>query len=188
MRHRRISGQTRRAVAAVALIGTVWGVAVATSAANATRAHTAAASTLVVDTSFIVSSIDPARDLDPTGYIVDRALYDTLLTEYGANTKVEPELASSYSASPNATTYTFHLRPDARWSDGKSVTAMDFVEGRMLRAARGYNGFGYDPLFCIDALGKTTAELPSEEKHAISHRGKALRKLHDLMVQMGMVS
>ena len=55
------------------------------------------------------------------------------------------------------------------------------MEGRVIRAARGANGFGYDPLFLIDEMGKTTAELPPDEKHAISHRGKALRHLRKLM-------
>ncbi|MGA3066327.1 MAG: RdgB/HAM1 family non-canonical purine NTP pyrophosphatase [Tepidisphaeraceae bacterium] len=65
---------------------------------------------------------------------------------------------------------------------GKVVlTAMDSVEGRILWEPRGGNGFGYDPLFLIDALGKTTAELPAEEKHRISHRGKALTRLRGLM-------
>ena len=61
------------------------------------------------------------------------------------------------------------------------LTACDTVEGRVIRAARGANGFGYDPLFLIDELGKTTAELAPDEKHAISHRGKALRHLRKLM-------
>jgi XTP/dITP diphosphohydrolase len=61
------------------------------------------------------------------------------------------------------------------------LTARDAVEGRLLRAPRGSNGFGYDPLFLIDALGKTTAELPPDQKHQISHRGKALRVMHELM-------
>jgi len=57
------------------------------------------------------------------------------------------------------------------------LTARDTVEGHLLRAPRGANGFGYDPLFLVHALGKTTAELSSDEKHAISHRGKALVRL-----------
>jgi XTP/dITP diphosphohydrolase len=61
------------------------------------------------------------------------------------------------------------------------LTARDTVDGRVIRAPQGENGFGYDPLFLIDELGKTTAELPPEEKHAISHRGKALRHLRKLM-------
>jgi XTP/dITP diphosphohydrolase len=61
------------------------------------------------------------------------------------------------------------------------LTARDTVEGRVIRQAKGANGFGYDPLFQIDALGKTTAELDPDQKHAISHRGKALRHLRGLM-------
>jgi XTP/dITP diphosphohydrolase len=61
------------------------------------------------------------------------------------------------------------------------LTARDTVEGRVIREARGSNGFGYDPLFFVDEMGKTTAELAPEEKHAISHRGKALRHLRGLM-------
>jgi XTP/dITP diphosphohydrolase len=66
--------------------------------------------------------------------------------------------------------------------DGRIVlTAQDSVAGRMLREARGSNGFGYDPLFFVEELGKTTAELSPEEKHRISHRGKALRHLRGMM-------
>jgi XTP/dITP diphosphohydrolase len=64
-------------------------------------------------------------------------------------------------------------------------TARDSVEGRVIHEARGNNGFGYDPLFLIDEMGKTTAELPAEEKHRISHRGKALRRLRGMMEEWG---
>src|SRR5207302_301039 len=67
------------------------------------------------------------------------------------------------------------------------LTARDTVEGRILRAPRGQNGFGYDPLFLIDNLGRTTAELPAEEKHRISHRGKALRRFQALWSRAGLV-
>jgi XTP/dITP diphosphohydrolase len=66
------------------------------------------------------------------------------------------------------------------------LTARDTVEGRVLREARGANGFGYDPLFLVEAKGKTTAELSPDEKHAISHRGKALRRLRALMGEIGL--
>ncbi len=65
------------------------------------------------------------------------------------------------------------------------LTARDTVEGRIIHAPRGDNGFGYDPLFFIDELGKTTAELSPEEKHGISHRGKALRRMKELMEAAG---
>ena len=53
----------------------------------------------------------------------------------------------------------------------------DFVEGTLLDAPRGSSGFGYDPIFLFEPLGKTFAELPREQKNQHSHRGKAFRKL-----------
>lgn len=50
-------------------------------------------------------------------------------------------------------------------------------EGEILAAPRGTAGFGYDPLFLIPSLGLTTAELPPEQKWAVSHRGNAFRAL-----------
>jgi XTP/dITP diphosphohydrolase len=51
------------------------------------------------------------------------------------------------------------------------------VHGWLTDAPRGTNGFGYDPIFVPDRSGMTTAQMPAEEKDAISHRGKALRAL-----------
>lgn len=62
-----------------------------------------------------------------------------------------------------------------------ALTARETVEGRIIHEPRGDNGFGYDPLFLIDSLGRTTAELDPHEKHRISHRGKALRRMRDLV-------
>jgi XTP/dITP diphosphohydrolase len=61
------------------------------------------------------------------------------------------------------------------------LTASDAVEGQILSEPRGEGGFGYDPLFFVPSLGMTTAQLPPEQKHRISHRGKALRRLAVLM-------
>jgi XTP/dITP diphosphohydrolase len=52
---------------------------------------------------------------------------------------------------------------------------------------RGSNGFGYDPLFLVPSLGKTTAELSPEHKNAISHRGDASRKLWAMLRDRGIV-
>jgi XTP/dITP diphosphohydrolase len=49
------------------------------------------------------------------------------------------------------------------------------IEGVIADAPRGAQGFGYDPIFLVPALGKTTAELAPEQKNRISHRGKAAR-------------
>ena len=59
--------------------------------------------------------------------------------------------------------------------NGDVLRARGTIEGRILFAPRGENGFGYDPLFLPDGYDKTTAELSPEEKNAISHRGNALR-------------
>jgi XTP/dITP diphosphohydrolase len=59
--------------------------------------------------------------------------------------------------------------------------SQDVIEGRMLEIERGGNGFGYDPLFLVESLGLTTAELEPSQKHRISHRGKALHKMRLLM-------
>jgi XTP/dITP diphosphohydrolase len=62
------------------------------------------------------------------------------------------------------------------WSSGEVVVDVR-MPGRLVREPRGDNGFGYDPIFAPDGYSVTSAELPSAEKDAISHRGKALRKI-----------
>lgn len=57
------------------------------------------------------------------------------------------------------------------------LTADGTVEGVILTAPRGNNGFGYDPLFLVPEIGRTLAEMSSEEKNGISHRGRAIKKL-----------
>ncbi len=59
------------------------------------------------------------------------------------------------------------------------------VEGRIGHEPRGDNGFGYDPLFELPELGCTSAELPSERKNALSHRGDAARKMAARIRNMG---
>jgi XTP/dITP diphosphohydrolase len=58
---------------------------------------------------------------------------------------------------------------------GDVATARGVCEGRLLRAPRGDAGFGYDPIFAVEAL--TMAELPAATKDALSHRGRAFRAL-----------
>lgn len=56
-------------------------------------------------------------------------------------------------------------------------TEMGKVEGHILFAPRGHDGFGYDPLFVPEGATLTFGELPPEDKMAVSHRGRAFRKL-----------
>jgi len=64
-------------------------------------------------------------------------------------------------------------------ADGSEVMARGRVEGRILRAPRGGNGFGYDPLFWYEPFGCTFAEAAPEKKNAVSHRAKALKALKE---------
>jgi XTP/dITP diphosphohydrolase len=58
--------------------------------------------------------------------------------------------------------------------------------GRVLEAPRGTGGFGYDPLFYFEELGKTFAELTPEEKHKVSHRGEAFRQVAATLAAKGL--
>lgn len=61
---------------------------------------------------------------------------------------------------------------------GEAVAVFsDFVEGVLAREPRGRNGFGYDPVFFFEPLGRTFAQLTAEEKNRYSHRGRAFRKV-----------
>jgi XTP/dITP diphosphohydrolase len=60
---------------------------------------------------------------------------------------------------------------------GREHVSEGTVYGRLIRAERGSNGFGYDPIFVPDSAELTTAELSPEAKDKISHRGRALRGL-----------
>jgi XTP/dITP diphosphohydrolase len=70
----------------------------------------------------------------------------------------------------------------AVFPDGRELVVEEAVEGHIIEAPRGSNGFGYDPIFVPDGETRTTAEMPSDEKDAISHRGKAFRALAPLLV------
>jgi XTP/dITP diphosphohydrolase len=60
---------------------------------------------------------------------------------------------------------------------GPALTYEASCQGQITRQPAGANGFGYDPVFYCPEFGKTFAELTSEEKNLVSHRGKALREL-----------
>ena len=61
--------------------------------------------------------------------------------------------------------------------DGKNIIARGTMEGLIADKPMGENGFGYDPIMYLPEYQKTSAQLSSEEKNKISHRGKALEKL-----------
>lgn len=67
----------------------------------------------------------------------------------------------------------------ACFPDGTVLTTKGVVEGRIAWEPAGEGGFGYDPIFYLPEYGATSAELPAEEKNAVSHRGRALRAMKE---------
>ena len=67
------------------------------------------------------------------------------------------------------------------YPDGTYLTAEGRVDGVITHEERGDGGFGYDSLFLSNEIGKTFAEATPEEKNAISHRGRALRAMLELL-------
>ena len=64
---------------------------------------------------------------------------------------------------------------------GEVQTTRGILEGAITDASRGERGFGYDPIFFVPELGKTLAEMTSEEKNRISHRAKAFMQMKGLL-------
>jgi len=97
-------------------------------AASGVTFRAAAAPTLVVDNSFTIKTTDPQRAFDPTGSLIDRAIYDTLFTYKGSDLAHPiPLLVSSWTASKDAKTFTFQLKKNVHFADGTPLTSADVV-------------------------------------------------------------
>ena len=68
--------------------------------------------------------------------------------------------------------------------DPQPLIAEGEWHGEIAQEEHGDGGFGYDPLFWLPEFGKTSAQLERDEKHAISHRGKAMRMLLEKLKKM----
>ncbi len=69
----------------------------------------------------------------------------------------------------------------AVFPDGTVSTVRKTIEGRIAEESAGYNGFGYDPIFYVPEYGCTTAQMSPEQKNELSHRGKALRAMREIL-------
>ena len=69
----------------------------------------------------------------------------------------------------------------AVFPDGTVATVRKTIEGRIGYESEGENGFGYDPIFYVPEYGCTTAQMTPEQKNGLSHRGKALRAIRDIL-------
>ena len=102
------------------------GAPTAESSSGGNAAPVTATGSLVIDNVFSLVTGDPARNFEPTGNIVARAMYDSLVTYKGADLKTPvPDIAASWDVSADKLTYTFHLDPKATFSDGAPVTSAD---------------------------------------------------------------
>src|SRR6266571_1925106 len=114
----------------------------------------AASSSLVVETAFVLKTLDPARMFEPTGLMIDHVLYDTLLTYKGSDvTTPVPDLATSYTASADAKTYTFTLRKGVKFANGDPVTGADVVFSLM--RTKNING---NPSFLMAGITATSPD------------------------------
>jgi XTP/dITP diphosphohydrolase len=79
---------------------------------------------------------------------------------------------------PAARSARFRTVALVRWPDGSELIGVGVVEGSITTEARGDQGFGYDPVFApAEGNGRTFAEMSSQDKHRLSHRGRAFGDL-----------
>ena len=70
------------------------------------------------------------------------------------------------------------------WPDGRRIVARGECPGQILFAPKGTGGFGYDPIFFVPEFHCSTAELTMEQKNEVSHRGKALRAMKEVLKEV----
>ena len=125
---------------------------------------------LADDTGLFVDALDGAPGVYSARYAGEDATYGDNVA------KLLVELAAT-DAGRTARFQTAVVLADPT---GVLATVLGTVEGTIALSPRGEGGFGYDPVFVPDdAGGRTLAELSDAEKHAISHRGRALRAMAD---------
>ena len=127
------------------------------------------------DTGLFVDALDGRPGVYSARYAGENASYqdnvDKLLGELDGVDERRAEFRSVVAL----------IRPD-----GSGVTGEGSVAGRIIDHARGSNGFGYDPVFEPDeGEGRTFAEMTSDEKHELSHRGRAMVSLRLALDHLG---
>jgi len=133
----------------------------------------------------IAAATGEAAVADDTGLLVDAldgapGVYSARFAGEGATyaDNVAKLLKELVGVAPDRRTARFETVALVRWPDGREVAATGAVDGLITTTARGDRGFGYDPVFVpCEGDGRTFAELRPEEKHALSHRGRAFRAL-----------
>ncbi|MGO8956834.1 MAG: ABC transporter substrate-binding protein [Streptosporangiaceae bacterium] len=127
----------------------------------------ATVSTLIIANAVKVDTLDPEANSVNESIWLDQNLYSRLLQPNSTGTGLLPDLASTWNISSNGLTYTFHLRPDARFSNGSPVTASDVVFSidRARKFAGGW-GFLLTAVKSISAPDAHTVVIQLSEPHA----------------------
>ncbi len=126
------------------------------------------------DTGLEVDALDGAPGVHSARYAGQRATY--------ANNVAKLLSALEGKGSAAERRARFVTVAAAAWPGGEERVAEGAVNGRIAAAPSGEAGFGYDPVFIPDeGDGRTFAEMTSDEKHVLSHRGRAFRALAELL-------
>ena len=126
------------------------------------------------DTGLEVDALDGAPGVHSARFAGDGATYADNVAKMLEDLAGHPD--------PSERTARFRTVALVRFPDGREVMTEGVVEGTMATEARGDAGFGYDPLFLpAEGDGRTFAEMTPDEKHAVSHRGRAFRALRDAL-------
>jgi XTP/dITP diphosphohydrolase len=120
------------------------------------------------DTGLFVDTLDGRPGVFSARYAGENATYDENVTKLLAELIDVPDAERSAS---------FRTVICVVYPSGESMCVEGILPGRIAEERRGTNGFGYDPVFEPDAVGRTLAELTPAEKNANSHRSRALRAL-----------
>jgi XTP/dITP diphosphohydrolase len=126
------------------------------------------------DTGLEVEALDGAPGVYAARYSGEGATYESNVA------KLLAELAARGATTPEERRARFRTVAMVSRPDGSEVVAEGVVDGVIAAERRGSAGFGYDPVFVpIEGDGRTFAELSADEKHDLSHRGRAFRALAD---------
>ena len=136
-------------LAALALVAAGCGSSGTTGGSSAS---TGTLNTLIIANAVKVDTLDPAQNSVNESIWLDQNIYSRLLQPNSTGTGLLPDLATSWDTSKNGLSYTFHLRPDAEFSNGMPVTAQDVVYS-INRSRNLAGGWG----FLLTAVKKVTA-------------------------------
>ena len=128
------------------------------------------------DTGLEVEALGGAPGVYSSRFAGDHATYAQNVA------KLLAELARVGANAPEQRIARFRSVAMVAYPDGTDVWAAGEVIGVITLEAMGHSGFGYDPVFAPEGYqGRTFAQVSAEEKHRISHRGRAFRALADLL-------